>query len=46
MKKIKSEFADGAEKQGYDRVKAEELWELIVKLQDMVLTNLTLQLMP
>ncbi|ECL9114619.1 DNA polymerase III subunit alpha [Campylobacter coli] len=31
MKKLKSEFADGAEKQGYDRVKAEELWELIVK---------------
>ena len=31
MKKLKREFADGAEKQGYDRVKAEELWELIVK---------------
>ncbi|TKX29971.1 DNA polymerase III subunit alpha [Campylobacter estrildidarum] len=31
MKKLKSEFADGAQKQGYDRTKAEELWELIVK---------------
>lgn len=31
MKKLKSEFADGAQKQGYDRAKAEELWELIVK---------------
>lgn len=31
MKKLKSEFADGAEKQGYERIKAEELWELIVK---------------
>ncbi|TEY00918.1 DNA polymerase III subunit alpha [Campylobacter sp. US33a] len=31
MKKLKSEFADGAEKQGYNRSKAEDLWELIVK---------------
>lgn len=31
MKKLKSEFADGAQKQGYDRTKAEDLWELIVK---------------
>jgi len=31
MKKLKSEFADGAEKQGYERSKAEDLWELIVK---------------
>ncbi|MDY3114220.1 MAG: DNA polymerase III subunit alpha, partial [Helicobacter sp.] len=27
----KSKFADGAESQGFNRVKAEELWELIVK---------------
>lgn len=31
MQKLKSEFADGAQKQGYDRAKAEDLWELIVK---------------
>lgn len=31
MKKLKNEFADGAQKQGYNRTKAEELWELIVK---------------
>ncbi|MBM0636997.1 DNA polymerase III subunit alpha [Campylobacter sp. VicNov18] len=31
MKKLKGEFADGAQKQGYDRAKAENLWELIVK---------------
>ncbi|MCH5335898.1 MAG: DNA polymerase III subunit alpha [Campylobacter sp.] len=31
MKKLKSEFANGAQKQGYDKTKAEELWELIVK---------------
>ncbi|WP_279038831.1 DNA polymerase III subunit alpha [Campylobacter helveticus] len=31
MKKLKDEFADGAVKQGYDRAKAEDLWELIVK---------------
>ena len=31
MKKLKDEFANGAEKQGYDRAKAEDLWELIVK---------------
>ncbi|HEF5361961.1 TPA: DNA polymerase III subunit alpha [Campylobacter jejuni] len=31
MKKLKTDFADGAEKQGYDRAKAEDLWELIVK---------------
>ncbi|TQR34663.1 DNA polymerase III subunit alpha [Campylobacter sp. MIT 99-7217] len=31
MKQLKSEFADGAQKQGYDRSKAEDLWELIVK---------------
>ena len=27
----KSKFAQGAQKQGFDKVKAEELWELIVK---------------
>ncbi|MBZ7954448.1 DNA polymerase III subunit alpha [Campylobacter sp. W0018] len=31
MKKLKDEFADGAEKQGYNRKEAEELWELILK---------------
>ena len=31
MLRLKKEFADGAEKQGYDRSKAEDLWELIVK---------------
>ena len=31
MKKLKDEFAEGAVKQGYDRAKAEDLWELIVK---------------
>ncbi|TKX33355.1 DNA polymerase III subunit alpha [Campylobacter taeniopygiae] len=31
MKKLKDEFADGAEKQGYNRKEAEDLWELILK---------------
>ncbi len=31
MEDNKSKFAQGAQKQGFDRVKAEELWELIVK---------------
>lgn len=31
MLRLKKEFADGAQKQGYDRAKAEDLWELIVK---------------
>lgn len=31
MIRLKKEFADGAENQGYDRAKAEDLWELIVK---------------
>ena len=31
MLRLKKEFADGAEKQGYNRSKAEDLWELIVK---------------
>ncbi|MEB2807940.1 DNA polymerase III subunit alpha [Campylobacter upsaliensis] len=31
MTKLKDEFANGAEKQGYNRAKAEDLWELIVK---------------
>ncbi|KAA6226764.1 MULTISPECIES: DNA polymerase III subunit alpha [unclassified Campylobacter] len=31
MAKLKDEFANGAQNQGYDRKKAEELWELIVK---------------
>ncbi|RDU59325.1 DNA polymerase III subunit alpha [Helicobacter marmotae] len=31
MIRLKKEFADGAEKQGFDRAKAEDLWELIVK---------------
>ncbi|TLD80943.1 DNA polymerase III subunit alpha [Helicobacter sp. MIT 05-5293] len=31
MIRLKKEFADGAQKQGYDRSKAEDLWELIVK---------------
>lgn len=31
MLRLKKEFADGAQKQGYDRTKAEDLWELIVK---------------
>ena len=31
MKKLKDEFANGAQKQGYDKTKAEDLWELIVK---------------
>lgn len=31
MKQLKSEFAAGAQKQGYDKQKAEDLWELIVK---------------
>ncbi|EMF9585879.1 DNA polymerase III subunit alpha [Campylobacter upsaliensis] len=31
MAKLKDEFANGAEKQGYNRAKAEDLWELIVK---------------
>ncbi|MCX2717167.1 DNA polymerase III subunit alpha [Helicobacter sp. MIT 21-1697] len=31
MLRLKKEFADGAEKQGYNRNKAEDLWELIVK---------------
>ncbi|MCH5313848.1 MAG: DNA polymerase III subunit alpha, partial [Helicobacter sp.] len=31
MLRLKKEFADGAQKQGYNRDKAEELWELIVK---------------
>lgn len=31
MAKLKDEFANGAEKQGYNRTKAEDLWELIVK---------------
>ncbi len=31
MLRLKKEFADGAEKQGYNRTKAEDLWELIVK---------------
>lgn len=31
MIRLKKEFADGAQKQGYNRAKAEDLWELIVK---------------
>lgn len=31
MLRLKKEFADGAEKNGLDRQKAEDLWELIVK---------------
>jgi DNA polymerase-3 subunit alpha len=31
MEKLKSEFADGAEKNGYNRKKSEELFDLIVK---------------
>ncbi len=31
MLRLKKEFADGAQKQGYNRAKAEDLWELIVK---------------
>ena len=31
MDRLKSEFADGAEKKGFDRAKAEELFDLIVK---------------
>jgi DNA polymerase-3 subunit alpha len=31
MDKLKGEFADGAEKKGFDREKAEELFDLIVK---------------
>ena len=31
MLRLKKEFADGAQKQGLDRAKAEDLWELIVK---------------
>ncbi|TLD96761.1 DNA polymerase III subunit alpha [Helicobacter jaachi] len=31
MIRLKKEFADGAQKQGFDRAKAEDLWELIVK---------------
>lgn len=31
MAKLKDEFANGAEKRGYNRTKAEDLWELIVK---------------
>jgi DNA polymerase-3 subunit alpha len=31
MDKLKGEFADGAEQKGFDRVKAEELFDLIVK---------------
>lgn len=31
MLRLKKEFADGAQNQGYNRAKAEELWELIVK---------------
>ncbi len=31
MDRLKGEFADGAEKKGFDRKKAEELFELIVK---------------
>ncbi len=31
MDKLKGEFADGAEKKGFDRAKAEELFDLIVK---------------
>ncbi len=31
MDRLKGEFADGAQKRGFDRVKAEELFDLIVK---------------
>ncbi|CBG39412.1 DNA polymerase III subunit alpha [Helicobacter mustelae] len=31
MERLKSDFATGAEKNGFDRAKAEDLWELIVK---------------
>lgn len=31
MDRLKGNFADGAEKNGFNRAKAEELWELIVK---------------
>lgn len=31
MNRLKTQFADGAQKQGYDRAKAEELWELVAK---------------
>ncbi len=31
MDRLKSEFADGAQKKGFDRAKAEELFDLIVK---------------
>lgn len=31
MKKLKDEFADGAQNQGYNRKDAEDLWELILK---------------
>ncbi len=31
MLRLKKEFADGAQKQGYNRAKAEDLWEIIVK---------------
>lgn len=31
MDRLKDSFADGAEKNGFNRAKAEELWELIVK---------------
>lgn len=31
MMRLKKEFADGAQRQGFDRRKAEDLWELIVK---------------
>lgn len=31
MDRLKGTFADGAQSKGFDRIKAEELWELIVK---------------
>jgi len=45
MDKLKGEFAEGAEKKGFDKKKAEELFDLIVSLPAMDLINLTLQLM-
>ncbi|MGX3098573.1 DNA polymerase III subunit alpha [Helicobacter sp. 23-1046] len=31
MNRLKAQFADGAQAQGYERAKAEELWELVAK---------------
>ena len=44
MAKLKDEFANGAEKQGYNRALAKDMGSLLLSLRAMVLINRTRQL--